>query len=296
MVASIVAASVASLAVTLGLGTAAAQTQASFKIPLVFRNGAVAETLYVGVNGDGPGGSIQDNTIGVDYDAAFGDYKEISKPPTPPPPFAFDARLVTIPGRSGTFPTGLGAGVFTDYRGFESPAQLDSFKVLLQGDDLDVNATEISWPAGLGTYGSVWTMKPQTGTEWPETDMIAIQSLTLPVGVGERRIMILKTGALTSVAEPKDAAVPSQYALHQNFPNPFNPSTRIEFSLRESGLTTLKVYNLLGQEVRTLMQNEMTAAGTYAIPFDATGLPSGIYFYSLTSGAFSDVKKMVLMK
>ena len=92
-----------------------------------------------------------------------------------------------------------------------------------------------------------------------------------------------------------DPVVATQYSLTQNYPNPFNPVTKINFSLPTNGLVTLKVYDNLGREVRTLV-NEMRNAGEYNVSFDASELPSGIYFYKLTSGNFVDTKKMLLVK
>jgi hypothetical protein len=88
---------------------------------------------------------------------------------------------------------------------------------------------------------------------------------------------------------------PQTYSLEQNFPNPFNPSTIIRFSIPEQGLVTLKVFNLLGEEVATLINTEMTT-GTYDVDFRATNVSSGIYFYTLTSGNFISMKKMIVLK
>jgi hypothetical protein len=90
-------------------------------------------------------------------------------------------------------------------------------------------------------------------------------------------------------------STPSAYALEQNFPNPFNPSTKINFSLPVEGFVTLDVYNSIGQKVATLV-NETKSAGTYAVDFDASDLTSGIYFYKISSGNFSETKKMILLK
>jgi hypothetical protein len=89
--------------------------------------------------------------------------------------------------------------------------------------------------------------------------------------------------------------VPLQFGLAQNYPNPFNPSTMIQYMLPTAGMTTLKVYNLLGQEVATLV-NEMQAPGAYTVRFNASSLSSGLYFVRIQSGSFSAVKKMVLLK
>jgi len=89
--------------------------------------------------------------------------------------------------------------------------------------------------------------------------------------------------------------VPETYALEQNYPNPFNPTTNIVYSVPQSTFVTLKVYDILGSEVATLV-NEVQSAGNYTVDFNAADLANGAYFYRLTAGSFTDVKKMVLMK
>jgi len=91
------------------------------------------------------------------------------------------------------------------------------------------------------------------------------------------------------------STVPSEYSLGQNYPNPFNPMTTIEFSLKNSGMVTLKVMNILGQEVATLVNNRKEA-GSYRVTFDARNLPSGPYFYTISTNGFTSVKKMLLVK
>lgn len=87
----------------------------------------------------------------------------------------------------------------------------------------------------------------------------------------------------------------TEYALHQNYPNPFNPTTNISFDLIESGLTTLEIYNPVGQLVATLVNGQLSS-GRHTVTFDASGMPSGMYLYRLQSGTYSAVKKMMLMK
>jgi len=93
----------------------------------------------------------------------------------------------------------------------------------------------------------------------------------------------------------KEITLPNEYSLSQNYPNPFNPTTTIEFSLRQDGRTVLEVFNILGQVVATLVNGELKA-GAYQVQFNASGLPSGLYFYRLRSGAFVSIKKMMLLK
>ncbi|MBL7128886.1 MAG: T9SS type A sorting domain-containing protein [Ignavibacteria bacterium] len=89
--------------------------------------------------------------------------------------------------------------------------------------------------------------------------------------------------------------IANTYSMSQNFPNPFNPTTSINFSIPKDGLVKIVVYDVLGKEVATLVNGEQTT-GTYQVTFDASKLTSGIYFYKITSGDFSDVKKMLLVK
>jgi len=91
------------------------------------------------------------------------------------------------------------------------------------------------------------------------------------------------------------SGAPEEFNLEQNYPNPFNPATTIRFSIPASGLTTLKVYNILGNEVATLM-NEDKSAGVYSVEFNASNLPSGVYMYSLQTGSAVLTKKMVLLR
>jgi hypothetical protein len=88
---------------------------------------------------------------------------------------------------------------------------------------------------------------------------------------------------------------PLEYVLEQNYPNPFNPNTLIKYSVPQDGLVTLEVFNLLGEKVATLV-NGVQEAGRYEIDFNASDLSSGIYVYSLKSGNFNSIKKMLLMK
>jgi hypothetical protein len=85
------------------------------------------------------------------------------------------------------------------------------------------------------------------------------------------------------------------FSLHQNYPNPFNPSTTIQYQIPELSFVTIEVYDVLGTEIATLL-NEEKPAGNYEVEFDGSGLPSGIYFYRLQAGSFIETKKMILMK
>ena len=89
--------------------------------------------------------------------------------------------------------------------------------------------------------------------------------------------------------------MPADFVLKQNYPNPFNPSTIVEYNIQETGLVSLKVFDVLGKEVATLV-NEEKAVGTHNVTFYAGNLPSGVYFYTIKAGNFISTKKMMLAK
>jgi hypothetical protein len=101
------------------------------------------------------------------------------------------------------------------------------------------------------------------------------------------------TVAMSAVAD--GANMPTQFALDQNYPNPFNPTTEIAFDLAKSGRVALTIYNVLGQEVTTLIDREMDA-GSHSVQWDASNVSSGVYFYRISAGDFNQTKKMLLLK
>ncbi|NTV38114.1 MAG: T9SS type A sorting domain-containing protein [Anaerolineales bacterium] len=96
--------------------------------------------------------------------------------------------------------------------------------------------------------------------------------------------------------EEQGASVPEEFALAQNFPNPFNPTTQISFTLGQASKVTLEVYNLLGQRVAMLIDGQLRAAGKHEAQFQAIGLASGVYFYRLTAGENMATMKMMLVR
>ena len=87
----------------------------------------------------------------------------------------------------------------------------------------------------------------------------------------------------------------NEFNLHQNYPNPFNPSTKIKYSIINKAMVIIKVYDILGNEIKTLVNEEKTI-GNYEIEFDGRNLSSGIYLYRMQAGNFSDTKKLILIR
>ena len=117
---------------------------------------------------------------------------------------------------------------------------------------------------------------------------------TYSFGADNGDFYLVKLGAETS-GEPISLSLPLRYSLHPNYPNPFNPSTRIAYDLPSPSSVTLEIFDLLGRRVTTLAKG-VQPAGNYSIPFDGSALPSGLYFYRLQAGDFVQTQKMVLLK
>jgi photosystem II stability/assembly factor-like uncharacterized protein len=116
------------------------------------------------------------------------------------------------------------------------------------------------------------------------------------VVVGEDGVVLAtKNGGIVTIVERTAASTPTDPGLQQNYPNPFNPSTTINYSLPRSSRVILRIYDVLGREVRTLV-DEKQNAGSHNIMFRAGNLPSGVYFYRLEAGTFSETKKLLLLK
>ena len=92
-----------------------------------------------------------------------------------------------------------------------------------------------------------------------------------------------------------EVSLPLEYSLEQNFPNPFNPTTTIRYAIPEDNFVSIKLYDVLGNEVITLV-NEQQQAGRYEMLFNASSIASGVYYYQITSGNFNQTRKLVLMK
>jgi hypothetical protein len=141
----------------------------------------------------------------------------------------------------------------------------------------------------IGVQGSV------SGSRYEYLDAVAngrVYNYELVLVRPDLSSEVVKTESVTPSALRAEV---SSYALAQNFPNPFNPTTEIRFDLVEKKMVTLKVYDAVGREVATLVSSERPA-GVNLVTFDAARLPSGLYFYTVKAGEFSATKKMLLIK
>jgi hypothetical protein len=113
---------------------------------------------------------------------------------------------------------------------------------------------------------------------------------------GSPVMQTFKNGVTTPVGVVEPTKIPEQYTLSQNFPNPFNPTTNIHFSIPKDANVSLKVYDMVGHEVASYINNDRLQAGQYNVEVDASSWASGVYFYTLQTNEFTSTKKMILVK
>jgi len=152
--------------------------------------------------------------------------------------------------------------------------------------------------AQCDTSGTIWTVYNTSNSGLLDN---YISSLAIDgggnkwIGTIQGGIAVFNgTGIIKKIVKPNNN-VPGKIVLLQNYPNPFNPTTTINYSIPKSGLVTIKVYDVLGKEVRTLVNEEKTA-GNYSVQFNGNNLSSGIYFYRMQSDNLSQTKKLILLK
>ena len=160
---------------------------------------------------------------------------------------------------------------------YEVEIAFDSNFANLLRDTTSITATSAVVP-GIASdktyYWRVRSWRPQLAGEWSATSMFV-------------------TGTVTGVNGHPD--LPTHFSLSQNYPNPFNPTTNIGYRIADVGLVTLKVYNVLGELVKTLV-NKVEQPGSYRVQFDGSNLASGVYFYRLQAGTFTQTRKLLLLK
>ena len=192
--------------------------------------------------------------------------------------------------------TTIGIGLLsgTNYGFFAVDNSTFDYQVSTKWNALSSGLTTIS--AGPADIGNITSSGPYTIAAGDSIELGF--ALAADVNLDNVRTAIANargkfSGILTGIKQNNQA--PITFNLEQNYPNPFNPSTVIKYSLPAGGNVTVKVYDILGNEVRTLV-SENKGAGNYSVTFDARGLPSGVYLYKLTAGNYTSVKKLVLLK
>jgi hypothetical protein len=201
------------------------------------------------------------------------------------------------------------SGTFTDPGSAPLPIQMASFSASVIRD----NDVEVAWKTVSETnnYGFEIYRKRGETDEWTKITFVQGHGTTLSaqaysytdksVGFGKylyqiKQVDLDGTSRTYPEMEVLVGVEPGKFFLAQNYPNPFNPSTVIEFVVPTSGFATMKVYNVLGQEVTTLFEGRAEAGKINAAQFNASNLPSGLYFYALRSAGKSDTKRMLLVK
>ena len=186
------------------------------------------------------------------------------------------------------------------------PVELTSFTATASGNDVT-----LYWQTATEENDSGFEiLRSAQNNDWEQIDFIEGNGTTtevnnysfidknLPAGNYSYKLVQIDFDGTRNESEIVNIEIenqPSEYFLMQNYPNPFNPSTTIQYSIPQSGEVRLSIFNSLGEEVGTLV-NELKESGSYEVEFSANEFPSGIYFYKIQSGAFVESKKMILLK
>jgi hypothetical protein len=168
-------------------------------------------------------------------------------------------------------------------------------------EGVSFNNSEIGIVVGMdGTIlrssngGYTWTTQP-SGTPANLYSVFCIDENTVTIVGSGGTILNNTKGGVTFVQESPIFRKPAEYFLSYNYPNPFNPNTKIIYSVPQISNVSIKIYDVLGTEIETLV-NETKAAGTYELTWNAGNLPSGVYFYRLEAGEVNQIKKMILLR
>ena len=182
----------------------------------------------------------------------------------------------------------------TDHFGSNGPGDIGNGNDLIGGNP---RASELQFlnSVNLSSLGEPTT----SNGPWDEQNLQNIRDKTYPYIIRATAGLLFwfgkETGLITGIKLDDQQPNPNKFTLNQNYPNPFNPTTTIKYLIPKLSFVTIKVYDVLGNEIATFV-NEEKPMGSYEIEFNATGLPSGIYFYQLKTEGYVETKKMVLMK
>ncbi len=171
----------------------------------------------------------------------------------------------------------------------ENPWDVDATGLVRRGQRVTVDLQGVLPGEELRLRHFVVALDDRLAPIYPPDEVVPARQVVL-----DETPVLIESARVTGVAEASTVR-PDRWVLHQNYPNPFNPATTIRFTLPQAGHVTLKVFDVLGREVATLV-DEKLAAGDHAVVFEASDLSNGVYFYRLTAGAFTQIRKAVLIK
>jgi hypothetical protein len=242
------------------------------------------------------------NTWGFDSALSIPpEYREVEPPPANSPDSPPGFEVIWGQTRFGQWGN-IHALLDHDYRDYSSPVQKDTFKLLFAQYD-DASATiSFRWPDAsyLAAHCDSLFFRYTDSSGIPIIiNMFTQDSIAFPMAAPRSifNMLIFKSGVRlveTGVVGSTESA-PEAFSLAQNYPNPFNPETKIQYSVASSQYIRIKIFDVLGREVATLV-NEMKPPGEYAVSWDASNAPSGLYFYRIQAGGFTDIKKMIVTK
>ncbi len=208
----------------------------------------------------------------------------------------------TLPVKLKMLAVGLRLQSMLDQNQFRSAITLSNQILSRKGITTDMwlycQTRKIFASVGLGDSLNAWSTFNGIKDYGGIIDSSAIKTmeeyLTLTMGLNNGKVASVNN-PFGNNDESTDGIKPTVYSLVQNYPNPFNPLTLIQYGLPEQSHVTLKIYDILGREVRTLV-DEVQEEGYRSVMFDASSIPSGVYFYRIQAGGFNDIKKMVLVR
>ena len=221
---------------------------------------------------------------------------------TPIPGVLYDAYYCVSPEPRSTFSPSIGAWEYTQNT---LPVELASFISNVNGKDVILN-----WTTASESNNAGFDIERSSDGSWTKVGNVSGHGTTTSLQNYSFTDRNLATGSYSyrlkqidfngnfeyfNLNNEVNIGVPSNFSLSQNYPNPFNPTTNLEFGISELGFVSLKVYDISGKEVMTLV-NEQKDPGYYSVSFNGANLSSGIYFYTIQAGSFVSTKKMTLIK
>lgn len=251
--------------------------------------GGSATNLFVGVRGDSAGVFLSTNN-GSSWTAVTRGLADLQ---------VYALAAIPASGRTNLFAGTYGGGVFL------STDNGSNWSAVNGGlTDLNVNCLAFSDKNLFAGTNSGVFLSTNNGMNWSAVGSglasdpvlsLTVSGTNLFAGLAHGKVYRRSLGEMVTSVNRFSGDVPARFALEQNYPNPFNPSTEIVYSQPSSSFVTLKVFDALGREIATLV-NDFRPQGTYTVPFNASGLSSGLYVYRLQAGNFVSSKKMVVMK